>query len=148
MNQNLRLVGLVALPFLIVHAVRLLLGGGGPSASNAAPIETTITLPAPFEAPTLSEPDREIVAWIDAQPTPTRSPMASPNATAPGERPPRENRVTAVIGRGANAIANIDGSLYRVGDELEPGWTIRRIDGLTVELVDHKGTTRTLGTRP
>lgn len=146
----------LAAPLLTVLVLRAL-GTGYPASSIGAtpPINASAAEPAP--APTHTEPPRatlatraeldRAMAWLRERSgvLPARSPMdfepalapAAPAAPTPAPEAPRASRptrpagalsLTSVIANDEGGLAAINGRVFRVLDEVEPGWHIVEID--------------------
>lgn len=128
---------LSAAPVLVLALVRAV--GGSTPASAPAATTAAPTAPAPHDTFTPAQQKAlefaaRIKRVVQASPMDHLPPEArtSPE-TKPVEpvRNPEATRtpvVTAIIGSGERARALIDGRVYGIGDELQPGWTVSGID--------------------
>jgi hypothetical protein len=166
-RRRLASAAVLLAPALLVQSYRLLGGSGPATSDAAIVATTDpAALPSPVSgidnAPrTTITPAAaaKVSAWIDHHRTGPerflRSPMDNPPAAekapeppapepaatpAPADQPTTELRLGAIIAGGddtASAAALINGFIRRVGDEVEPGWSIATIDAksMTVRLI-------------
>jgi hypothetical protein len=148
-------VGSVAAPVAIYLFLKVTIGLG-PSPSPAQPADPTASLPPPPPpAVPLTAEQTRALEWlaslrIDATlPSPLEHAEVVhqdvPEAPVVPEVDPLEGlRLSALMGSGASQIASISGKIYRIGDTVVPGFTVRTIDtaGQRVELVAPDGTSR------
>jgi hypothetical protein len=157
--ERATLAGLVLAPVLAVLAVRAMGPGTAPrsaSASVSAPLQP-FAMP---DKPTLTPAQRELARMIDEQlargvgSSPLirrRIGAAEPAPVARGEslRPPGVTLSSVFVGP-SGPMAVVQGKLRSAGGEVEPGWTIRSIDGEggVVVLIHASGATHELRLRP
>lgn len=150
-QQRLLLLAALAAPVIIVQVMRGVLGAGAmPASSRAAQVSAEPAPPeaAPATTPADAKAQAKLAAWLETQsPSPERlaslrSPMdyvpapttvqpaspATPTA-APTPNGPRHPMVLGtILHTSRGAIAAINGQVLRVGEEVEPGWTLIAID--------------------
>jgi hypothetical protein len=141
-----RTVATIALlaPVLVVQGFRAFSGWNvaGSSASVARPVEQTA--PTPVQSSPLSNQAKRVQEWLVARgPIDIkRSPMDHPPpvkaapqpelveaepATEPKiavKLPGKKYQLSAIVGGGSTNMASISGKIYRLGEDLEEGWTI------------------------
>jgi hypothetical protein len=109
--------------------------------------------PAPRPAPGAGNPYTRAAS----QPAPTDTPEASrppsqPEPPAPEATASALSRLvlTGLLVNGRTRLAALNHRIYRVGDEVYPGWRVARIDSRTraVTLVGPDGTAHTVATPP
>lgn len=154
LQRLLPAIALVA-PVLAVQFFRSVLGAGADvAASNAgqAPM-TDPAAAAAIETPTapVTAEQKRAVAWLASlnRQDPARSPMDHPKVAsdtpppapslepdapttkpAPADAPHPKSDITlgAIMGSSRGSLASIGGRIFRVGEQLEAGWTIEAID--------------------
>lgn len=145
-REHLLLLALVVAPTVIAQGMRLLniTAPRAASASGAGPAVQAPELPVGAPSPAQSKASE----WIASQSARAlRDPFAAPAlpealpeasatqvltapdhaAAAPGRVP--QFRLTGVIERGNTPLAAINGKVFRVGDEVLPGWTLQAVHG-------------------
>jgi hypothetical protein len=133
-------------PVLVVQGFRAVSGWHVQTSSASGPRPADLPVPAPQPAPLQITPDMKRAAdWITSR-GPIRvgrSPMdhvpgikpiavpakpdpepVLPNAVTPPNRPETKLVLSAIIGGKTSNMASINGRIYRLGDDVEPGWTI------------------------
>lgn len=84
------------------------------SLDRRVPVQSPLAhAPAPADAP--------VVRVNEPTPEPTQQPVAS-------TRPRADLTLGAIMGAKDRTLALIGGKIYRAGETIEPGWTIREID--------------------
>jgi hypothetical protein len=140
-----------------------------PAAPDANPASVTVPVAAP--APKATPHQVRAREWADAQPVGPRltSPLDHPVAAAPAPvathvepepapvvpdpepvnvaDPLSGLRLTALLGGRTGSLAMIDGKIFRVGDEVRPGCTLKSIDAKAdrIEVSRPDGTTASFG---
>lgn len=157
-------------PLIAVQAVRyLVLGDAAPASAGAAVHAGMLPPPAMPDGPkSLTPAQVKAAQWLTSRPVALnlRSPMdkpdpvaaapepitaTTPSITTPEPQPvaddtPRHLVLTGILGGGgesSRSLVSISHRIYRVGEEVVPGWRIGSIDGKkrTVTLTQSDGRT-------
>lgn len=116
-----------------------------PAPATATPEQTrALEWLATFRPGTLDSPmDHPAPAAAFAMPV---EPEPTPTAEATPENPLAGLRLTAILGNSEGGLAAISGRVYKAGDTIRPGLTVRAIDAYanTVTLALPDGTTTLL----
>lgn len=145
-RDHLVLLALAAAPAVVAQGLRLadLTSPRAASAASTAPVAAAPQ--APLGTPTPAQ--AKAAEWIatqdarslrdpfvppalpelDAAPSATQVVTAPEHATATPGRVP-QFRLTGVIERGQKPLAAINGKVFRVGEEVAPGWTLISVHG-------------------
>lgn len=145
-REHLLLLALAAAPAFVAQGLRFA-ELTSPRAASAAVDAPAVAAPEQSTfAPTPAQ--AKAAAWVASQPSSTlRDPFVAPappdQASEPSSTqivttPDRTNtaagrvpqfRLTGVIERGQKPLAAINGKVFRVGEEVEPGWTLISVHG-------------------
>jgi hypothetical protein len=146
-REHLLLLALAAAPAVVVQGLRLtdLTSPRVASATGATPVVAAAD--SPVGAPSAAQ--KQAALWIASMDDkPLRDPFIAPATpepsddsnttqvvTAPDQTGPiatsrvPQFRLTGVIERGQKPLAAINGKVYRVGEEVAPGWTLTSVHG-------------------
>jgi hypothetical protein len=141
-----RTVATIALlaPVLVVQGFRAVSGWNvaDSSASVARPVEQAA--PAPVQPAPLSNQAKRVQEWLTArgpidikrspmdhpppvkaaqQPEPVEAEPA-PDPKTVVKMPTNKYQLSAIVGGGSTNMASISGKIYRLGEDIETGWTI------------------------
>lgn len=164
------LLGALCAPVLLVQAARLVTGAGTAASPSSAVAATAVPMPEAPRTKPLSPQQADALKFIrasaakaaiiedgpmdrapDAQPEPTTTAALALPSTPPARpvtpaHPKAPTVVLTAIVTGRNPLAVINGGIFKVGDEIAPGWRIQRIDAnnLTVTLTGPQDATITV----
>jgi hypothetical protein len=151
-NTPWLMAGAMIAPLAIVTALRTFVGGAGVAPADAAASATAPMLEpeapsAPLGAPSpaharaleallamrrdpvalspLDHPEAPIDAPVDAHHTPAPTPG---DAQRPARSPVADLTLSSIMRSSRTDLAGINGRIYRVGQEVRPGWTVQSID--------------------
>lgn len=129
--------------------------GAGPRSSQASvanpPAAVSVPLP-PATIVAINEPSPSLTAFVEHQhaaivglaspmvqrPAPVATPMSPAIVVQPEAAPALDVpslRLTGVMTSANRRYASINHNLYKEGDEVQPGWSVRSIDGTTRRVV-------------
>lgn len=152
-------IGAVAAPLLAVAAARVLLAPlpGASAANSLTPVSGPGAMSAP-PAVRLTAAQQRAVEWSERLPREgLTSPLCRRTDRQPGQGPmvvvrpdpsrgahqpaTSDLRLTAIMGGAQTGMVLINGKLYREGDEVKPGLTLRSIDARNnrITLADARG---------
>jgi len=141
-------LGAAAAPVMVALVVRWV-AGGAPTLAGAASDDSQTVKNQLVPLPTLSEKQRRALAFATSaldQPmalSPMRAVVMEPQSTQddqsvegaqvqtpalPALPPAPSFAVTAVMVSARHSLATINGKLRRIGDEIESGWRLKRIN--------------------
>ena len=143
----------IAAPVLLILGLRSLFTAGpsnanaaGPANGHPSPAHGTVAAPAPLAAPALTHEQQHAMDWratlnfetplespmdarVEVVLLPTQVPDPVPVQTEAPKINPIEGLVlTATMGNQNAAIAAISGKVYRIGEEVRPGWKLTSVD--------------------
>lgn len=161
-QDRLLFAAVAAAPFVVVQGIRLL--DHDPVAGAAAqPIQVEeVDSQVSTQVPSASE--SRAIRWTlsrtfddvgnpfylppaEPQPQPESVPLPKPDAGTPASSPIPRFELTSVIKGSKRALAAINQRVWRIGDEVEPGWLLKQLnarersavlqstDGRTVRIV-------------
>ncbi len=149
-SANARFIAIAAIPLIIVQATRSMSKYSiATSSANSiqAPADSTQSPANPImKCKTISAQEQELYQWLSVRfdEMPSTSPMDGAKIIVKTPAPPIDNQIRitgptdqtmpvptfklkAVMG-GTSKLAVINGKIYRIGEDVAPGWTLVAIE--------------------